>query len=92
MGGVVLAVQSDHFYNAHLQEFVKPSDLFVHAQDPFYSFWHSTVREKHEGVTLAGCVGLSGKEGLHKLRRIWDEILEFAIDSVHGEYSVFSNV
>jgi hypothetical protein len=92
MRGVVLAVQSDHFYNAHLQEFVKPSDLVVHAQDPFHSFRHSTVRKKHEGVTLAGCVRLSGKEGLHKLWRIWDEILEFAIDGVHCEYGVFSNV
>jgi hypothetical protein len=50
------------------------------------------MREEHKCVTLARRVRLCGDESLHELGGIWDEMLVFAVDSVHGKYGVLAYV
>lgn len=56
MCSLILAVQSDDFNDAHLQQLVHARDLIKYLQDVLYRLRHSTVRQEHERVPLAGRV------------------------------------
>lgn len=48
--------------------------------------------QKYEGVALARRVTFSGKEGLHELWRVWNEMLKLAVDGEDGKDSVLAHV
>lgn len=79
MRRINFAVQSDHFNNAHLQGFVQRPNCIVDANDILDGLWHWTMRKKHESISLAARIILRHKEGVHQLRRIWNEIFELAV-------------
>ena len=87
-----LAVLPDDLNDAHLQQLVHPRDLVEHRHDVLDGLGHRALREEHERIPLARRVRLGGEERLDELRRVGDEVLELAVDRVHGEDGVLAHV
>lgn len=50
------------------------------------------MRQEHECVSLACRIRLGSQESLHQLWRIWDKMLELAVNSIHCEDGVLANI
>lgn len=50
------------------------------------------MREENKSISLARCVRLGGKESLHELGRVGNEVLKFAIDRVNRENGIFADI
>ena len=92
MRRLLLAIQPNHLDDAHLQQLVHGRDLVKHLQDVLDSLRHGALREEHERIPLARRVRLGGEERLDELGRVGDEVLELAVDRVHGEDGVLAHV
>ena len=92
MRRLLLAIQPNHLNNAHLQQLVHPRDLVEHRDDVLDGLGHRALREEHERIPLARRVRLGGEERLDELGRVGDEVLELAVDRVHGEDGVLAHV
>ena len=90
--GLLFTIQPNDLDDAHLQKLVHARDLVEHLQDIFDCFGHRALREEDERVALARRVGLGSEEGLNELRRVGDEMLELAIDRVHGKDGVLADI
>ena len=92
MSCLLLAIQPDHLNNAHLQQLVHRRDLVEHLQDILDRLGHRALREEDERIALARRVRLRREERLDELGRVGDEVLELAVDRVHGEDGVLAHV
>ena len=89
---VRLAVQPYDVDDRHLEQLVEPGNLVVDLAHVLDGARHSTVGEEDERIAFARGVALRREEGVDELCGVGDEVLELAVDRVHGEYSVLAHI